>query len=58
LTAKKSLFLGVLAGKWGGGAKQKAFYFALYHFLVVFLVCKLLSVSVFRAICLSKINRA
>jgi hypothetical protein len=57
LTAKKGGILGVLAGKQGGGAGKKAF-FSLFHFLVVFLVCKLLSVSLFRAICPCKKNRA
>jgi len=38
LTAKKGLFWGVLTGKQGVGARKRAFYFALFHVLVVFLI--------------------
>jgi hypothetical protein len=44
LTAKKGFSWGVLAGKQEVGAEQKAFYFALFHVLVVSCVCKSLSV--------------
>ena len=58
LTAKKGRFLGVLPGKKRFGAKEKAFYFALCHVLVVFSICKLLSVNLFPKNSASKINRA
>jgi hypothetical protein len=54
LTVKKGLFLGLLAGKRGVGAKEKSLYFAFLHVLVTFCFCKLLSVSQFRRICASK----
>jgi hypothetical protein len=50
--------LGVLAGKLEVGANKKAFYFALFHVLVVFCVYKLLSVKIFRKNYASKKNRA
>jgi hypothetical protein len=58
LTAKKGLFWDVLAGKQGLGAHKKAFYFALFHVLMVFYVCKSLAGSVFPKIRRSQINRA
>jgi hypothetical protein len=58
LTAKKGLYLGVLAGKQGTGREKKSFYFALFHVLVVFCGCKFLSVRTFRKIFASKIIRA
>jgi hypothetical protein len=58
MTARKGLFWGVLAGKQGMLWRKKAFYFALFHVLVVFRVCKLLSVRIFRQIFRFKINRA
>jgi hypothetical protein len=54
LTAKRGLFLGVLAGKQGFRAGKKAFYFALFHVFVVFFFRKLLSVRIFRNMCGSK----
>jgi hypothetical protein len=39
-------------------AGKKAFYFAPFHDLAVFSVCKLLSGRIFQKICRSKINRA
>jgi hypothetical protein len=51
-------FLGVLAGKQRVGAGKKAFYFALFHFLVVFYLCNSLSVRIFWNIFAFKINRA
>jgi hypothetical protein len=50
--------LGVLAAKQGVCADKKAFYFALIHVLVVFCVCKLLSVRIFPKIRAAKKNRA
>jgi hypothetical protein len=47
-----------LAGKQEAGAAKKAFYFAFFHVLVVFCVCKLLSVRIFRKILASQKNRA
>jgi len=48
LTAKKGLFLAVLAGKRGFRAGKKAFYFAIFHVLVVFFFCMWLSGNVLR----------
>ena len=58
LTAKMGRFLGVLAAKQGVEAVQKAFYFSLFQVLVVFCVCKLLSVRILRKILASQKNRA
>jgi len=52
------LFLVVLAGKQGFGVGEKALYFALFHVLMVFCVCKLLSGRFFWKICPFKKNRA
>jgi hypothetical protein len=54
LTAKKSSFWGVLAGKPGVDARKKAFYFALFHVLVVFSVCRSLSDNVLQILEVSK----
>jgi hypothetical protein len=58
LTAKKGLFLGVLPVKQEVRANKKAFYFELCHGLVVFFVCKSLSVRIFQKIQPCKKNRA
>jgi hypothetical protein len=58
LTAKKSLSLGVLAGKQRVGVEQKALYFALFHVLAAFCVCKSLFLRIFRKMVASKKNRA
>ena len=58
LTAKMGLFWVVLAGKQGLRVGKKTPYFALFHILVVFCVCKLLSGKIFRRIRASKKNRA
>jgi hypothetical protein len=50
LTAKKGLFLGLLAAKRGFHAIRKTDYFELLAVLVAFHVCKLLSVRIFRTI--------
>jgi len=50
LTAKKGRFLDALAGKRGVRAGKKAFCFSLFHVLVIFIVRKLLSVSIFQKI--------
>jgi hypothetical protein len=47
-----------LAGKQGVDAKKKSSYFALFHVLVVFCVCKLFCVSIFWNIFGSEKNRA
>jgi hypothetical protein len=48
LTAKSGCFLGVLAGKQGVDAEKKSFYFALFHVLVVFFVCRSLPGNLLR----------
>jgi hypothetical protein len=48
LTVKKARFLSLLAEKQGVGSLTKAFYFALFHVLVVFPAWTLLRASVFR----------
>jgi hypothetical protein len=58
LTAKNGPFLGVLAGNRGVGREKKAFYFALFHVLVVFCFCMLLSGSLLQIPAGSKKNRA
>jgi hypothetical protein len=58
LTAKKSLFWGVLAGKRGSGAVKKTSFFALFHVFVVFLLYKPLSCKLFRPIRPAEKNRA
>ena len=55
---KKGFFLGVLAGKQGLGDQQKTLYFAFFHVLMDFFVCKLLSGKVFRRMDGSTKNRA
>jgi hypothetical protein len=47
-----------LAEKHQAPAKEKAFYFPLFHVSMVFFFCKLLSVRIFQKICPSEINRA
>jgi hypothetical protein len=58
LTEKRGLFLGVLAGKQGFGAKKTSLYFALFHVLVVFCVGKSLTGRTFPKIEAFKKNRA
>jgi len=58
LTAIKSLFWVVLAGKRGLWRREKTLYFALFHVLMVFYICKLLSGRIFWKICPFKKNRA
>jgi hypothetical protein len=58
LTAKKARFLLLLAGKRGWASLKKAFYFALFHVLVVFQAWRLLPVRVFRYMGASPKNRA
>ena len=55
---KKGFFLGVLAGKQGLGDQQKTLYFAFFHVLMDFFVCKLLSGKIFQQMEVSKKNRA
>jgi hypothetical protein len=52
------LFRVVSAGKQGIERGKKTLYFALFHVLVVFCICKLLAGKIFRRICGSKKNRA
>jgi len=58
LTAKMGLIWVVLAGKQRMSTWKKTLYFALFHVFVVFYVCKLLPVRIFRKIFVSKKNRA
>src|SRR5580658_283433 len=46
--SKKGSFFEPFGRKWRVGALKKAFYFALFHVLVVFTAWKLLSVKFFR----------
>jgi hypothetical protein len=55
---QKGPYLGRLAGKRGVGAGKKAFYFALFHVLLVFFFRRLLSDSILRILEGSQKNRA
>jgi hypothetical protein len=50
--------LGVLAGKQGLEANEKAFYFALFHVLAACLFCRSLSGSILQILEGSEKNRA
>jgi hypothetical protein len=58
LTAKKARFLGLLERNRGVGGLKKAFYFALFHVLVVFSALKLLSIKILRNMGARPKNRA